>query len=196
MRYNHVRVPLDYMLGNPGEGFKVAQARLGGGRIHHAMRTIGLAQKTFDMMCERALSRETQGSLLADKQFVQGYIADSYAQLMQFRLYTLFTAWSIDKHNDYRKVRKDIAAIKVLMPGVLHDIAQRSLQVHGALGVTIDTPLERMYRHARFARIYDGPDEVHIESLAKRILRTYARGGNWDFGLRDLPVRPAIEATP
>ena len=108
--------PADALLGGEGQAFAIAQTRLGGGRIHHAMRTIGLASKALDMMCERALSRETQGSLLADKQFVQGYIADSYAQLMQFRLFVLYTAWSIDKHNDYRKVRKDIAAVKVLMP--------------------------------------------------------------------------------
>ena len=96
------------------------------------------------MMCERALSRETQGSLLADKQFVQGYIADSYAQLEQFRLFVLYTAWKIDKYNDYQRVRKDIAAVKVLMPGVLHDIAQRAMQVHGALGVSNEMPFARM----------------------------------------------------
>ena len=99
------------------------------------MRTIAQAQKALDMLCERALSRYTAGSMLADKQFVQGYIADSYAQLTQFRLLVLYTAWEIDKYNDYRKVRKNIAAIKVMMPAVFHDIAQRALQVHGALGV-------------------------------------------------------------
>src|SRR5204863_774498 len=113
IHYDDVRVPEEVLLGGEGQAFAIAQTRLGGGRIHHAMRTIGLAQKAVDMMCERALSRETQGSLLADKQFVQGYIADSYAQLMQFRLFTLYTAWEIDKYNDYKKVRKDIAAIKV-----------------------------------------------------------------------------------
>ena len=113
IHYDDVRVPADALLGGEGQAFAIAQTRLGGGRIHHAMRTIGLATKALDMMCERALSRETQGSLLADKQFVQGYIADSYAQLVQFRLFVLYTAWTIDKHNDYRKVRKDIAAVKV-----------------------------------------------------------------------------------
>src|SRR5262249_34992594 len=105
IHYEDVRVPADALLGGEGQAFAIAQTRLGGGRIHHAMRTIGLARKALDMMCERALSRTTQGSLLADKQFVQGYIADSYAQLMQFRLFVLYTAWSIDKHDDYRKVR-------------------------------------------------------------------------------------------
>src|ERR1700759_3488400 len=116
IHYDNVRVPADSLLGGEGQAFVIAQTRLGGGRIHHAMRTIGMSQRALDMMCERALSRETQGSRLSDKQFVQGYIADSYAQLLQFRLMVLYTAWEIDKYNDYRKVRKDIAAIKATMP--------------------------------------------------------------------------------
>src|SRR5256714_6739526 len=116
VRYDNVRVPAEALLGGEGQAFVIAQTRLGGGRIHHAMRTIGLSHKALDMMCERALSRETQGSRLSDKQFVQGYIADSYAQLLQFRLMVLYTAWEIDKFNDYKKVRKDIAAVKVVMP--------------------------------------------------------------------------------
>src|SRR3954464_10165308 len=101
IHYEDVRVPTDALLGGPGQAFAIAQTRLGGGRIHHAMRTIGMANQAFDMMCERALSRETQGGILAEKQFVQGYIADSYAQLMQFRLFVLYTAWTIDKYKDY-----------------------------------------------------------------------------------------------
>ncbi|MGZ4726587.1 MAG: acyl-CoA dehydrogenase family protein, partial [Acidimicrobiales bacterium] len=104
IHYEDVKVPAEALLGGEGQAFAIAQTRLGGGRIHHAMRTIGLATKALDMMCERALSRETQGSLLADKQFVQGFIADSYAQLVQFRLFVLYTAWTIDKYNDYRRV--------------------------------------------------------------------------------------------
>jgi acyl-CoA dehydrogenase len=173
IHYEDVRVPEDAILGGEGQAFAIAQTRLGGGRIHHAMRTIGLAQKAFDMMCERALSRETQGSLLADKQFVQGYIADSYAQLMQFRLFVLYTAWSIDRHNDYLKVRKDIAAIKVLMPGVLHDIAQRALQVHGALGVSNEMPFTGMMTGAAVMGLADGPTEVHKVTVARQILRNY-----------------------
>ncbi len=103
IHYDNVRVPAEALLGGEGQAFAIAQTRLGGGRIHHAMRTIGQAKKAFDMMCERALSRTTQGSLLADKQFVQGYIADSYAQLTQFRLFVLYTAWEIDKYNDYKQ---------------------------------------------------------------------------------------------
>jgi acyl-CoA dehydrogenase len=173
IHYNDVHVPADAILGGEGQAFAIAQTRLGGGRIHHAMRTIGLAKKALDMMCERALSRETQGSLLADKQFVQGYVADSYAQLMQFRLFVLYTAWSIDKHNDYRKVRKDIAAIKVLMPDVLHDIAQRAIQVHGALGVSNEMPLFRMMLGASIMGLADGPTEVHKVTIARQVLRDY-----------------------
>ena len=173
IHYNGVRVPADALLGGENQAFVIAQTRLGGGRIHHAMRTIGQAKKALDMMCERALSRHTQGSLLSDKQFVQGYIADSYAQLVQFRLFVLYTAWSIDKYSDYRKVRKDIAAIKVLMPGVLHDIAQRALQVHGALGASNEMPFHRMMLGASVLGLADGPTEVHKVTVAKQVLRDY-----------------------
>jgi acyl-CoA dehydrogenase len=173
MRYRDVRVPADALLGGENQAFVIAQTRLGGGRIHHAMRTIGLARKALDMMCERALSRQTQGSLLADKQFVQGYIADSYAQLAQFRLFVLYTAWTIDKYRDYRKVRKDIAAVKVLMPGVLHDIAQRALQVHGALGVSNEMPFHTMLLGASVLGLADGPTEVHKVTVARQVLRDY-----------------------
>jgi acyl-CoA dehydrogenase len=171
--YRDVRLPADALLGGENEAFAIAQTRLGGGRIHHAMRTIGLARKALDMMCERALSRHTQGSLLADKQFVQGYIADSYAQLMQFRLFVLHTAWTIDKHKDYRKARRDISAVKVLMPGVLHDIAQRATQVHGALGVSNELPLHSMLLGAAVMGLADGPTEVHKVTVARQVLRDY-----------------------
>jgi acyl-CoA dehydrogenase len=173
IHYQGVRLPTDALLGGEGQAFAIAQTRLGGGRIHHAMRTIGQASKALDMMCERALSRETQGSLLADKQFVQGYIADSYAQLTQFRLFVLYTAWTIDKYKDYLKVRKDIAAIKVLMPGVLHDIAQRALQVHGALGVSNEMPFNAMLLGASALGLADGPTEVHKVTVARQVLRDY-----------------------
>ncbi len=174
IHYADVRVPADALLGGAGQAFAIAQTRLGGGRIHHAMRTIGLAGKALDMMCERALSRTTQGSVLADKQFVQGYIADSYAQLTQFRLLVLYTAWSIDKHKDYRKVRKDIATVKVVMPGVLHDIAQRALQVHGALGASNEMPFHQMILGASVMGIADGPTEVHKVTVARQVLRGYS----------------------
>jgi acyl-CoA dehydrogenase len=173
IHYDNVRVPAEALLGGEGQAFVIAQTRLGGGRIHHAMRTIGLSRSALDMMCERALSRETQGSRLSDKQFVQGYIADSYAQLLQFRLMVLYTAWEIDKYNDYKKVRKDIAAVKVIMPSVLHDIAWRAMQVHGALGVTDDVPFMGMVTGAAVMGLADGPTEVHKATVAKQVLRDY-----------------------
>ncbi|MEV4235514.1 acyl-CoA dehydrogenase family protein [Nocardia sp. NPDC049737] len=173
IHYENVRVPPESLLGGEGQAFVIAQTRLGGGRIHHAMRTIGLAQKAIDMMCERALSRTTAGSRLADKQFVQGYIADSYAQLAQFRLFVLHTAWKIDKYNDYKKVRKDIATAKIVMPTVLHDIAWRAMQVHGALGTTNEMPFFRMIHGAGVMGLADGPTEVHKTTVAKQVLRDY-----------------------
>ena len=173
IHYNDVRVPHEALLGAEGQAFAAAQTRLGGGRIHHAMRTIGLAQKAVDMMCERVLSRETAGSRLADKQTVQGYIADSYAQLAQFRLFVLNTAWKIDKYNDYKKVRKDIATAKIVMPTVLHDIAWRAMQVHGALGVTNEMPFFRMIHGAAVMGLADGTTEVQKTTVAKQVLRDY-----------------------
>jgi acyl-CoA dehydrogenase len=173
IHYEDVRVPEEALLGGEGQAFVIAQTRLGGGRIHHAMRTIGMAQKAIDMMCERALSRETAGSLLADKQFVQGYIADSYAQLVQFRLFVLYTAWEIDKYNDYKRVRKDIATAKVVMPTVLHDIAWRAMQVHGALGTTNEMPFFGMIHAAGVMGLADGPTEVHKVTVARQVLRDY-----------------------
>jgi acyl-CoA dehydrogenase len=180
IHYEDVRVPESALLGGEGQAFVIAQTRLGGGRIHHAMRTIGLAQKAIDMMCERALSRETAGSLLGDKQFVQGYIADSYAQLVQFRLFVLYTAWEIDKYNDYKRVRKDIATAKVVMPTVLHDIAWRAMQVHGALGTTNEMPFFGMIHGAGVMGLADGPTEVHKVTVARQLLRDYkATDGMW-----------------
>jgi acyl-CoA dehydrogenase len=180
IHYNEVRLPADSLLGGEGQAFAIAQTRLGGGRIHHAMRTVGICQKALDMMCERALSRETQGSLLADKQSVQNYVADSYAQLMQFRLFVLYVAWEIDEYQDYRRVRHDIAAIKVLTPQVLHDIVQRSIQVHGALGVSNEMPLGRMWMMAPILGLVDGPSEVHRVTVARQVLKRYqAAPGLW-----------------
>ncbi|VEG43667.1 acyl-CoA dehydrogenase [Mycolicibacterium flavescens] len=174
IHYDNVRVPAEALLGGEGQAFVIAQTRLGGGRIHHAMRTIGFARQALDMMCERALSRETSGSRLSDKQFVQGFIADSYAQLHQFRLFVLYTAWEIDKYNDYKKVRKDIAAVKATMPAVLHDIAWRAMQVHGAIGVTNEMPLFKMIHGAAAMGLVDGPTEVHKTTVAKQVLRDYS----------------------
>jgi acyl-CoA dehydrogenase len=173
IHYDDVHVPADSLLGTEGGAFGVAQTRLGGGRVHHAMRTVGVAQRALDMLCERALSRHTKGSVLADKQKVQEYIADSYMQLTQFRLFVLNVAWQIDRHHDYKKVRKDIAAIKALTPAVLHDIVQRTMQVHGALGVSNELPLAHMWVQAPVLGLADGPTEVHKVTVAREVLKNY-----------------------
>jgi len=171
---DHVRVPSDHMLGGPGQAFAVAQTRLGGGRIHHAMRTIGEARKAFDMLCERAVSRRTQHGRLADKQLVQAMVADSWIELEQFRLLVLRTAWLIDKHNDYQLVRKDISAVKAAMPKVLHDIVARAIQVHGSLGLTDEMPLVEQMVSSLIMGLADGPTEVHKITLARELLKQVA----------------------
>jgi len=176
---NHAEVLLEgvrldgaALLGEEGGGFLLAQARLGPGRIHHCMRWIGQAGRAFDALCERALSREAFGGPLADKQTVQNWIADSAAELQAARLMTLHAAWKMDRHG-VRAARTDISLIKFYGAKVLHDIVDRALQVHGSLGYSTDLPLERMYRFARAARFYDGPDEVHRQTAAKLVLRGY-----------------------
>ncbi|HTT76226.1 MAG TPA: acyl-CoA dehydrogenase family protein [Candidatus Binataceae bacterium] len=173
VRYHDVTIPKDHLLGPRGGGFIVAQTRLGGGRIHHAMRTIGQVRKAFDLMCERVLSRTTQGSLLADKQMVQEKIADSWIDIEQFRLLVLRTAWRIDRYKDYLKVRKDIAAVKAQMPKVFHDVAVRALQIHGSLGVTSEMPFVEQVMESFVMGLADGPTEVHKVTLARQILRDY-----------------------
>lgn len=170
IHYDRVRVPLDAMLGKPGEGFKVAQARLGGGRIHHAMRTVGLCNRAIEMMRERAVSRRTQGRLLGDHQFVQGMLADSAIELEQFRLLVLKTAWMIDNEPP-GAARTHIAMCKVAMAKVYHDIAQRAVHLHGALGTSRDTPLAKMWMGAPMLAVADGPTEVHKVQIAKAMLR-------------------------
>jgi acyl-CoA dehydrogenase len=172
--FDRVRVPADHMLGGPGQAFAVAQTRLGGGRIHHAMRTIGEARKAFDMLCERAVSRRTQNGRLADKQLVQAMVADSWIELEQFRLLVLRTAWLIDKHNDYQRVRKDISAVKAAMPKVLHDIVARAIQVHGSLGLTDEMPLVEQMVSSFIMGLADGPTEVHKITLARELLKQVA----------------------
>jgi len=174
VRYEDVRVPADHLLGGEGQAFVIAQTRLGGGRIHHAMRTIALARRAFDMMCERAVSRQTRNGPLASLQMTQEKVADSWIEIEQFRLLVLRTAWLIDKHKDYRKVRKDIAAVKVAMPKVLHDVAQRALHLHGALGVSNEMPFVGMLLAAEALGIADGPTEVHKITLARQLLKQYA----------------------
>ncbi|MEX5633145.1 acyl-CoA dehydrogenase family protein [Parafrankia sp. FMc2] len=172
VRFTDVHVPAENVLGGEGQAFAISQTRLGGGRIHHAMRTVSQARRALDMMVERALSRETKGSRLSDKQSVQNYLADSYAELTQFRLYVLYVAWRIDKLKDYRAVRHDIAAVKVLTPQVMHNITQRALQVHGALGTTNDLPLNEWFSGSMILGLADGPSEIHRVTVARAVLRT------------------------
>ena len=171
--YEDVRVPADHLLGGEGGAFVIAQTRLGGGRIHHAMRTIASARKAFDMMCERALSRQTRNGPLASLQMTQEKIADSWIEIEQFRLLVLRTAWLIDKHQDYKIVRKDISAVKVAMPKVLHDVAQRALHLHGALGVSNEMPFVGMMIASEALGLADGPTEVHKITLANQLLKQY-----------------------
>ena len=173
LEFDRVRVPTENMLGKPGQAFVVAQVRLGGGRVHHAMRTIGQARRAFDMMCERALSRVTQGELLARKQMVQEKIADSWIELEQFRLLVLRTAWRIDKYNDYKAVRGDISAVKAAMPKVLHDIASRALHIHGSIGISTEMPFASQVLASYFLALADGPTEVHKVTLAREVLGGY-----------------------
>lgn len=173
IRYENVRLPAEALLGGEGQGFAVAQARLGGGRVHHAMRTVGQCQIALEMMCERAVSRNTKGSLLGDQQMVQGYIADSWIELKQFRLQVLHTAWLIDQGHDYKSNQISIAGIKVMAAKVFHDIVQRAIQMHGALGVSDEMPLGHMWIYAVMMGVMDGPTEVHRATVAKTLLKNY-----------------------
>jgi acyl-CoA dehydrogenase len=184
VEYDDVVVPEENLLGPRGQGFRIAQQRLGPGRIFHAMRWLGQAQRAFDLMCQRMHQRTAFGSKLADKQMLQRYVFESASEIQACRLLTLDAARRMDAGHD---ARLEIAIIKVVGAHMLHNVIDRSIQVHGAKGLTADTPLDMMYRHAREARIYDGPDEVHIESVAKRLLRSYGDSGpGYDFGLQDL----------
>src|SRR3954467_8346308 len=183
MRYQDVRVPEDHLLGGEGNAFVIAQTRLGGGRIHHAMRTIAQVRKAFDLMCERAVSRQTRTGPLASLQMTQEKVADSWIEIEQFRLLVLRTAWLIDKHQDYKMVRKDIAAVKVAMPKVYHDVAQRAMQLHGALGISNEMPFSGMMAAAQVMAIADGPTEVHKVTLATQLLKGYKPvDGLWPSG--------------
>jgi acyl-CoA dehydrogenase len=168
--FTDVRLGARAVLGEPGRGFAMMQERLGPARLHHCMRWIGQAQRAFDMLCERATYRFTHGSVLADKQTIQNWIADSAAEIAAARLLTLHAAWKIDTLGA-KAARTDIALIKFHGAKVLHDVVDRAVQAHGSLGFSADLPLESMYRRARAARIYDGPDEVHRQSAARLLLR-------------------------
>jgi acyl-CoA dehydrogenase len=144
------------------------------------MRWLGQSGRAFDMLCERAVSRYTHGSVLADKQMIQDMVATSAAEMQAARLLTLHAAWTMDQVGA-SNARVEIAMIKYWGARVLHDVIDRAIQVHGSLGFSGDLPLELMYRAARAARIYDGPDEVHRMVVARRILKSYERGDGWRF---------------
>ena len=176
--YRDVRVPVANTLGEPGDGFRIAQKRLGPGRIHHVMRWLGQMQRAFELMCSYSLEREAFGSRLADKQTVQNWIADSAAAIHACRLMTLDAAQKIDEGDE---ARVEVSVIKFYAAQALHDVVDRAIQVHGARGLTDETPLAAMYATARAARIYDGPDEVHRMVVSRRILKEFEKGGTWRF---------------
>ena len=178
VHYTDVRVPVANTLGEPGDGFRIAQKRLGPGRIHHVMRWLGQMQRAFELMCRRALEREAFGGPLAEKQTVQNWIADSAAEIHACRLMTLDAAHRIDQGDE---ARVEISLIKFFAARALNDVIDRAVQVHGALGLTDRTPLALMLEHARGGRIYDGPDEVHRMVVSRRILKEFAGGGTWRF---------------
>ena len=178
VRYRDVRVPRGNVLGERGDGFRIAQKRLGPGRIHHVMRWLGQMQRAFELMCSYALEREVGGVPLAEKQTVQNWIADSAAEIQACRLLTLDAARKLDEGDE---ARVEVSLIKFFAARVLHDVIDRAIQVHGARGLTDETPLGAMYAMARGARIYDGPDEVHRLVVSRRILREFRDGGVYRF---------------
>ena len=195
VRYRDVRVPEQNVLGQRGDGFRIAQMRLGPGRIHHVMRWLGQMERAFEPMCKRALEREAFGGPLADKQTVQNWIADSAAEIEACRLMTYHAANKIDEGED---ARVDISLIKFYAASALSNVIDRAVQVHGGLGLTDRSPLSHMYTMARGAHIYDGPDEVHRMVVSRRILKTFAEGGRWSCYERcdASDVTPAMRIEP
>ncbi|MHB1906800.1 MAG: acyl-CoA dehydrogenase family protein [Acidimicrobiales bacterium] len=180
IRYEDVRVPLENLLGRVGEGHQAAQDRLGAGRVYHCMNAVGQMWRAFDLMVERSLVREVHGGLLKDKQFIQGFIADSYLDLQSARLMTIDAADKVS--TDSPLARTAISAIKVFVPQAFHRVVDRAIQVWGGAGVSNDLPLAQMYLSARVLRLADGPDEVHRILMAKNVVHHYESGGTWDFG--------------
>ena len=174
--YDNVHVPAANLLGERGRGFLISQKRLGPGRIFHCMRWLGQAQRAFELMCDRALTRHAHGTLLADKGVIQQMVAESAAEIQGSRLMTLDAARALDAGGE---ARVEISLIKFHGAKMLHNVIDRAIQVHGALGVTSDRPLDKMYREARYARLYDGPDEVHHMVVARNLLKNYKNRAPW-----------------
>ncbi|HMI93670.1 MAG TPA: acyl-CoA dehydrogenase family protein [Polyangiales bacterium] len=179
IKYEDVRVPLENALGREGSGHEAAQERLGAGRIYHCMNSIGQMWRAFDLMVHRAATREVHGGALESKQFIQGFIAESYIDIQAARLMTIHAAERIDAEGDGRT---DISAIKIFVPQAYHRVVDRAIQVWGAAGVSGDLPLAGMYQGARTLRLADGPDEVHKILIAKNVMKQYHTGEGWDFG--------------
>ena len=194
IRYNKVRIPYDHMLGERGGGFKVAQARLGGGRIHHAMRTVGICNRAIEMMLERAVSRKTKGKMLGEHQMVQEKIADSIIELEQFRLLVLKTAWMIDEIEAGRMkhgaARKHIGMCKVAMASVYANVVGKALEIHGSLGISLDLPLAKWYGGHMALAFADGPTDAHRSQLARAYLKR-AKPAEGMFPTEHLPTRTA-----
>ena len=180
VKYEDVRVPVTNALGKVGEGHQAAQDRLGAGRVFHCMNSIGQMWRAFDLMVERATTREVHGGLLKDKQFIQGFIAESYMDIQAARLMTIDCAETVDR--GLQGARTDISSIKVFVPAAYQRVVDRAIQVWGAAGVTNDLPLAGMYLGARTLRLADGPDEVHKILIAKNVLKAFETAGGWDFG--------------
>ena len=178
--YDNVRVPVTNQLGRTGTGHQAAQDRLGAGRVFHCMNCVGQMWRAFDLMVRRSIEREVHGGKLETKQFIQGFLADSYIDIQAARLMTIHTAKVIDRGTG--DPRTDISAIKIFVPAALERVVDRAIQVHGAMGVSGDPPLAGMYTGARTLRIADGPDEVHRILIARNILKRYHDGMSWDFG--------------
>jgi alkylation response protein AidB-like acyl-CoA dehydrogenase len=190
--FTDCRVPHDHLIGAPGDGFVLAQQRLGGGRIHHSMRWLGQAQRSLDIMCERAVSRSSHGKLLGQHQMVQDYIALSHMEIQAARLLTFQTAWKMDKYGA-SAVRAELGMIKAHVSKVVLAVLDRTIQVCGALGYSSDLPVEEWYRGTRFGPIGDGPDELHKSVLARTLLKKYKPVVGWPS--EHIPSRrPAAEA--
>ena len=177
--YDNVRVPVTNQLGATGTGHQAAQDRLGAGRVFHCMNSIGQMWRAFDLMCQRIITREVHGGTLETKQFMQGFVADSYIDIQSARLMTIHCAEKIENAVD---PRTDISAIKIFVPAAFERVVDRAIQVWGAAGVSGDLPLAGMYQGARTLRIADGPDELHKILIAKNVLRSYHMDRGWDFG--------------
>jgi len=194
IRYEDCRVPASNLLGPRQAGFVIAQDRLGPGRIHHCMRAIGSCERAIELMCRRANEREAFGSKLADKQFVQDFIAKSRMETEQARLLTLKAAWLMDTQGK-REARREISMIKVVAANVVMDVLDRAIQVHGSLGMSDDTPLASMWRYSRMLKVADGPDEVHKMVIARRELNHWAKADAGPTGNGDAPQEAEAKAT-